>query len=589
MQIKVNSNFIWANTFVKQLTSLGIKYACISPGSRSTPLTYSLAVNKKIKCFVNIDERSSAFFGLGLAKATGTPTIIVTTSGTATAELYPAIVEAYQQRIPLIICTADRPPVLIGTGANQTINQYNLYRNHIRWFRDVGLPSAKENSLHYLQKVALKAYKISIGDKGPVHVNFPFAKPLEPFSYDAGIDEKLLNIKPIRDIKKETLYGKLVKDRRLNKIAEIIMQCEKGLIIVGPMEYDEKAIKNIKVLSEISKYPILADGVSHFRFKVSKTAKNIISNYNSFLLSSAFCKKYKPEFILHFGGTPTSTNLLNYLADCDAERYQVNEFGDLNDPSRNTKLILNYRAGLYTGTIIDLLNKENFSRKKSIWFTSFAKAEKISEKVTSDLLTENNKLNEPKIILELVKLLQSKTNLFIGNSLPIRDFDYFSATSSKLFYLFFNRGASGIDGVVSTALGVAKIRKPTVLITGDLTFLHDLSAMIMAKNNNIPLILVLINNNGGGIFQTLPISRKKKLLKEYFITPHNLNIDEIVQAFGIKYKLIKNKNELKNALKNLNIKVPIVLEVRTNANESAKLRKKIFNAVKVEINRQLIE
>ena len=589
MHIKVNSNFIWADTFVKQLTSLGIKYACISPGSRSTPLTYSLAVNKKIRCFVNIDERSSAFFALGLAKAIDIPTIIVTTSGTATAELYAAIVEAYQQRIPLIICTADRPPVLVGTGANQTINQYNLYRNHIRWFRDVGLPSVKENSLHYLQKVAFKAYKISMDDKGPVHINFPFAKPLEPFSYDDEMDEKLLNVKPIKDTKKNSLNDKVVKDRRIKKLAEMIMQYEKGLIVAGPMEYDKEAIKNIKVLSQISKYPILADGVSHFRFKVSKTAKNIISNYNSILSSSAFCKKYKPEFILHFGGTPTSATLLNYLADCDADRYQVNEFGDLNDPSRNTKMILNYPAGLYAGTLIDLLEKERYSRKKSLWFTLFAKAEKISERVTSDLLAGDKKLSEPKIILQLVKLLRSKTNLFIGNSLPIRDFDYFSGESSKLFYLFFNRGASGIDGVLSTALGVAVNNKPTILVIGDLSFLHDSNALIMAKNNNIPLILVLINNNGGGIFQTLPISRKKKLLKEYFITPHNLNIAEIARAFGIKHKSIRNINEFKNALSNLKIRTPIVLEIRTNANESAKLRKKIFNEVKVEINRQLIE
>jgi 2-succinyl-5-enolpyruvyl-6-hydroxy-3-cyclohexene-1-carboxylate synthase len=587
MKIKVNSNFTWADTFVKQLTSLGVKYACISPGSRSTPLTYSLAVNKNIKCFVNIDERSSAFFALGLAKVIGIPTIIVTTSGTATAEVYPAIVEAYQQRIPLLICTADRPAVLVGTGANQTINQYNLYRNHIRWFRDVGLPSAKENSLHYLQKVAFKAFKISIVDKGPVHINFPFAKPLEPFSYDNMIDEELLKIKPLCNAKKETLNGKLVKDRRIHKIAEIIMQYEKGLIIAGPMEYDEKAIKIIKVLSEISKYPILADGVSHFRLKVSKSAKNIISNYHSFLSSSTFCKKYKPGFILHFGGTPTSTNLLNYLADCDAERYQVNEFGDLNDPSRNTKLILNYPAVLYAETLVDLLDKGNFSRKKSNWFASFAKAEKISEKVSSDFLAGNKKLSEPKIIFELIKLLQSKTNLFIGNSLPIRDFDYFSGTSSKLFYLFFNRGASGIDGIVSTALGIAAIKKPTVLIAGDLSILHDLNSLIVAKKNNIPLIIIVINNNGGGIFQTLPISEKKKLLKEYFITPHNLNIAKVVEAFGIKYKSIKNINELKNALNNLKIKAPTILEIQTNANESAKLRKKIFKEVKTEIDKQL--
>ncbi len=165
-KIKVNTNNLWTEVFVKQLSSAGVKYACISPGSSSTPLTFSLAKNKKIKCFVNVDERSSAFFALGLAKASKTPVAVVTTSGTAVAELYPAIIEAYQQRVPLIICTADRPPELLNTGANQTINQHNLYRNHIRWFRNVGLPSLKKNKLRRLQQTALRAVEVStIKDK----------------------------------------------------------------------------------------------------------------------------------------------------------------------------------------------------------------------------------------------------------------------------------------------------------------------------------------------------------------------------------------------------------------------------------------
>ncbi len=589
MKIKVNRNFIWGNTFVNQLAALGVKYACISPGSRSTPLTYSLAINKKIKCFVNIDERSSAFFALGLAKASGIPVIIVTTSGTAIAELYPAIIEAYQQRTSLIICTSDRPPELIGTGANQTINQYNIYRNHIRWFRDVGLPSVKEYGLHYLQKVAFKAFKISIDDKGPVHINFPFAKPLEPFSFDEVADEKLFSLKPIRDIKKKSIQVKIEKDRKINRVAELAMQFEKGLIIAGPMEHDTQTVNKIKTLAKITKYPVLADGVSHLRFNISKSEKNIISNYHSFLSSNKFCKKYKPDFILNFGGTPTSANLINYLADCDAERFQVNEYGDLHDPSRKTKVILNYSAGAFTAALINLLSEGMFERKKSKWIAEFAKAESISEKVKTSLLKANKKLNEPQIIAWLVKELSPRTNLFIGNSLPIRDFDYFSGTFSKLFNIYCNRGASGIDGIVSTALGVASIKKPVALVVGDLSFLHDLNSLLIAKKNNIPIMIIVINNNGGGIFLTLPISKKTKLLKEYFITPQSLNTKNIVEAFGIKYKLIKSKTDLREKLQNVKLKEPVVLEIKTNANESAKLRKKIFNAVKVEIDRQLIE
>ena len=190
MKIKVNRNNLWTRIFIDQLAALGVKHACISPGLRSTPLTYILSKNRKIKSFIHFDERSSAFFALGLAKATGKPVLVVTTSGTAVAELYPAIIEAYQQRTPLIICTADRPPELVGTGANQTINQHNIFRNHIRWFRDLGLPSISDTGFYHLQKIAIKAFRISSSeDKGPVHLNFPFKKPLEPFSYTDSVSK----------------------------------------------------------------------------------------------------------------------------------------------------------------------------------------------------------------------------------------------------------------------------------------------------------------------------------------------------------------------------------------------------------------
>ncbi len=582
MKVRININFIWATTFVNQLAKLGIRHACISPGSRSTPLTYALASNKQFKCFINIDERSSAFFALGIAKACKSPVVIVTTSGTATSELYPAIIEAYQQRTSLIICTADRPSELVGTGANQTINQYNIYRNHIRWFRDVGLPSVKEHSLHYLQKVAFKAYKISVTEKGPVHINFPFAKPLEPFTFNEEIDEKLLNLKSIVETKKDF---KEVQDRRINKLVEFIKQHEKGIIVTGPMEFNEDAISKIKSLASFIKYPILADGVSHFRFKTKKTDKYIISNYNSFLSSEKFRSKFTPELVIHFGGTPTSANLLSYLSECDAERFQVNEFGDLHDPSKKTKIVFEYRADLLAEKLIKLLKEDNVKRTKSTWFNAFVKAEIISQKLSSDYLSKVKKLHEPSVMSEIIKTLPTKTNLFIGNSLPIRDFDYFSGNNSKFFNLFFNRGASGIDGVVSTAIGAAQIQKPLVTVVGDLSFLHDLNSLLIARKYKIPLTIVVINNNGGGIFHTLPISKKKKLLQEFFITSQDIKLKKIVQAFGIKHKLIKNKSEFKTALSNLKLQEPIVLEIRTSINQSANFREKINKEIKVEIDK----
>ena len=299
-KIKVNRNNFWTEVFVKQLNSAGVKYACISPGSRSTPLTFSFAKNKKIKCFVNIDERSSAFFALGIAKASKTPVAVVTTSGTAAAELYPAIIEAYQQRVPLIICTADRPPELLNTGANQTINQHNLYKNHIRWFKNVGLPSLKRLKLRRLQQTAFRAVEFStLKDKGPVHLNFPFRKPLEPFTFTDEVDSLLFkninsNVKILKPSKKKLDIEKLKKSKIFKEIVDVIESEHEGLIIAGPMEYDNNLRKQLTYISSLVGYPIIADASSHLRFNIIKNDKNILSNYHTFL--SSFIFKLKLQF-----------------------------------------------------------------------------------------------------------------------------------------------------------------------------------------------------------------------------------------------------------------------------------------------------
>src|SRR5690554_3092295 len=276
MKKKINRNYFWAETFINELTSIGINYACLSPGSRNTPLTLAIANNKKIKSFVHIDERSSAFFALGIAKVTNMPVVVVSTSGTATAELYPAIIEAYQQRVPLIVCTADRPPELLDCGANQTINQNNLYKNHIRWFFDVGLPEPITRRIKHIKVVAVKSVIEScIRSRGPVHLNFPFRKPFEPDAYTDEIDESIIKLaENFEAVKKdfisqtkqlnndESELNDIISERWFNDIFEEIKSKRKGLIIAGPENYHPEFHRNCQRLSELSGYPILADGAS---------------------------------------------------------------------------------------------------------------------------------------------------------------------------------------------------------------------------------------------------------------------------------------------------------------------------------------
>ena len=593
MKIKVNRNILWAQIFIDQLASLGVRYACISPGSRSTPLTYVISKNRKIKSFINIDERSSAFFALGLAKATSKPVLVVTTSGTAVAELYPAIIEAYQQRTSLIICTADRPSDLIGTGANQTINQHNIFKNHIRWFRDLGSPSISETGLHHLQKIAIKAYQISLNeDRGPVHLNFPFRKPLEPFSYTDEVSKKIFKLRPQRitgtKLQNHNASSGLVKV--VEKLTEELAKSEKGIIIAGPMEYDRELIKGIKKLSGLLKCPVFADGLSQLRFNINKKDTTILSNFNSILKSDNFIKEHEPDIIIQFGRTPTSSLLESFLAETNTERYLVNSFGDKFDPSGNAKATLAIEPKYFCQYMTSKLKEKKIIRQYSLWLKDFIYADEMSEKIKASLIDKAKFPNESIVINEVLKHVPSGSNIFIGNSLPVRDLDNFSGINSKKINIHFNRGASGIDGITSTALGVALAKKPALLITGDLSFLHDLNALAVASKYSISPTIIVINNNGGGIFESLPIANKVKNFNKFFITPHNLELGEIVKSFGINHLLITTRSQLRQQLKNsLNKKVPSVLEIKTNAARSAELRNKYFNEVKKKINKEFMK
>ena len=588
--MKINRNILWTKTFVKELSSAGVKYACISPGSRNTPLTLAFAGNKKIKSFVHIDERSCAFFGLGLAKSSGTPVALISTSGTATAEFYPAIIEAYQQRIPLIICTADRPPELLDCGANQTINQNNLYKNHIRWFVDVGLPEPITRRIKHIKVIARRAvYESLIRSKGPVHLNFPFRKPFEPDAFTDDVSRELLDLADAISFEKEELFIEDEKNISTEKwfieIFNYLKEFEKGLIIAGPENYDPAFHKKCQMLAEKLGYPILADGASQLRFG-HHNKENIISNFEGSLRSDFFVNNNKPDVILQFGRTITSKALDIFLEKCPAPRFMINEFGDWFDPSNRATAAIACKPFIFCEKMLDKIMFEKIERKINGWLQTFIEAEKISDSIKDEIINQSGPLNEARIIKEIINLLPENSQVMISNSMPIRDFDYFAMNTNKNIAIFNNRGASGIDGIISTALGIAAdSSKPTFLITGDLAFYYDLNGLLAANKYSLPLIIILINNNGGGIFEVLPISEYKEVFKEFFIAPHNLDFSHFVKAYNGNYILIKNWTHLNEAFKSaLQEKSFSVLEIKTNACESLTLRKKYWK----EVEKQLI-
>ena len=585
MKIKINRNILWTETFVQELAALGVKHVSISPGSRNTPLTLAFAGNKKIKTYVHIDERSSGFFALGLAKATNTPVAVVCTSGTATVELYPAIVEAYKQRVPLIICTADRPPELLDKGANQTINQINLYKNHIRWFYDLGLPDPSILKLKQLKLAAKEAFIKSLYEsKGPVHLNFHFRKPFEPkfttdevneniilFAVKSNIGEKVLCKERTKEISKEKWFVDIFNQLKKYK---------RGLIIVGPDNYDPRFLKGCQILSQKLSYPILADGTSQLRFGKHKKS-SIITSYDALLRSDKFSSLHYPEIILQFGRTITSKGLDSFLENCNAVRFMVNTYGDWFDPADKAKASYSCKPFLFCESMNEKLRLSKFSRKPDGWLQSFMKAESTALQLKKEIINKSGFANEVRVINEVLEAIPNDSRIMLSNSMPVRDFDYFASNNNKKIILYNNRGASGIDGITSTALGIAASDgKPTVLITGDLAFYYDLNGLLGAKNYNIPLVIVLINNNGGGIFEVLPISSYGEVFNKYFLTPHNLEFKNFVKAYGGNYINVKSWNDFRKSFKlAFKQKQFSVLEIKTNSAESLMLRKKFWKAV----------
>lgn len=575
MKIKVNKNILWCDVFTKQLSELGVKDVCISAGSRSTPLTLSFNMNNNFSIYRFVDERSSAFFALGLAKKSNSPVAIVTTSGTAVAELYPAIIEAFYQRLPLIVCTADRPKFLLGRGANQTINQTNIYKNHIRLFFDAGLPNLKK--LNSIAEIAKKSFNVcKYENPGPVHINFPFEKPFEPDSFTDTIDENILkqiSLKPLNNFK--TKESKINFDSLAKKFKN-----RKGLILVGLNSYNEEFPSLLKSFSEKFNFPIYIDGASFLRLGFA--SNNSINNFTSIVRSTLFQKKFDPELIIQFGGTPTSNVVLEFFKNSRAEKILINQFGDYFDPSLTAKNIFRISPEKFCS---ELLSAGIHSEKKD-WLNHFLTMNKLAESLKSKIIYNADFPFEGRVITEAISNLPNKANLFISNSLPIRDFDFFVSFSKKNISLFTNRGASGIDGINSTALGIAqKSELPTFLIIGDLAFFHDLNGLYASMKNKIPLTIILINNNGGGIFESLPISNYEKYFKDNFVMPLDLDFKNIVKSFNGKFVAIKSWKHFIMELKQSNTsKCLTVLEIKTDAKKSKLTRNNFWLKVSEQID-----
>ncbi|MBM7653265.1 2-succinyl-5-enolpyruvyl-6-hydroxy-3-cyclohexene-1-carboxylic-acid synthase [Neobacillus cucumis] len=562
--------------FVTELVLTGIRDVVVSPGSRSTPMALIMAEHPDLNVHIHVDERSAAFFGLGMAKSANRPVALLCTSGTAAANYYPAIVEAKYSRVPLLVLTADRPHELREVGAPQAIDQFHLYGQHVKWFADMALPENSQEMLRYARTICARATAIATqAPAGPVHLNFPFREPLIP-----KMDEYLFTLSERTEGYVKVHNGDLVvQDQVFKDIADKLNGIKKGMIVCGNLA-DEKFAQAVTGLAAKLNYPILADPLSQLRSGTHEM-DHIVETYDSFLRNQEAKSFLKPDVIIRFGAMPVSKALTIFLKENHmAEQLVVDGGGGWRDPSAISTNMIFCNETYFCEKLLSHLKKNS----SSAYLESWKKMNELT-KENMAVIRDVVELSEAKLFYQLAEFLPAESTLFVGNSMPIRDLDSFFISNQKSIKVMANRGANGIDGTVSTAIGTAVYRKSVYLVLGDLTFFHDLNGLIAAKLMGIDIHIILVNNNGGGIFSFLPQSEHPKHFELLFGTPLNIDFEHAVKMFNGHYTKIANWDQLGTLLRQSHDQSGIhVYEIQTNRDRNREEHRDFWRAVSREIS-----
>ena len=560
MQLTFNNlNQVWSYVLTETLKRLGLNCAVICPGSRSTPLTLAFVEQvPDIEAIPSLDERSAAFFALGQAKATGKPVVLVCTSGTAGANFYPAVIEARESRIPLLILTTDRPAELRDCHSGQTIDQVKLYGNYPNWQGELATPSVDMGMLGYLRQTVIHAWeRCQFPNFGAVHLNIPFRDPLAPIP--DGTDFTL-------DVE-DFFSGIVSTPLPITHYPLSINPCQKGIIIAGVAQPQgsEGYCKAIAKLCQSLQWPVLAEGLSPVR-NYSHLNPYIISTYDLILRNQQFCQALTPEIVIQIGEMPTSKVLRNWLITTKPQRLIIDKCDHNLDPLHGKTTHLRMSITEISKLQFQQSVENEYVRK---WVT----IEKEVRKNIDDNFAKIDELIESKTAWLISQILPPATPLFIANSMPVRDVEFFWKPNHLRTKPYFNRGANGIDGTLSTALGIAHRQQSSVMLTGDLSLLHDTNGFLISNKFIGHLTIILINNNGGGIFEMLPIAKFNPPFEEFFATPQNIDFSQLCATYNVKHQLISSWEELKDRLKDLPKMGIRVLEIKTNRKRDVMWRK----------------
>ncbi|NIA29681.1 MAG: 2-succinyl-5-enolpyruvyl-6-hydroxy-3-cyclohexene-1-carboxylic-acid synthase [Actinobacteria bacterium] len=566
-----NLNALWASLLVEELVRNGVTYFCISPGSRSTPLTIAAARNPNVRKLICIDERGAGFHALGYGRATGKPAAVIATSGTAVANYYPAVVEASMDGVPLLVLSADRPPELRETGANQTIRQPGMFANYLRWQFDFPTPDEKIPPQMVLTTVDQAVYRMLRSPVGPVHLNFMFREPLAPSLQSIG-EKYLGGLKTWREnaipYTKYLLPRSMPDAESLDETVATLKRSERGLLVVGRLHslQESEAVFN---LSQKLRWSVFADIASGLRLG---NAANI-NYFDQLLLSEKFKAEIKPDVILHIGGQLTSKRFLQFAeANAGMKYIHIVDHPFRHDPSHLVDLRIEADIPAFCDRVSEQIKKPEKPKDDS----PAEQKSRLVENIVAAFLNKDKNISEPAVARIISQNIPKNHALFLSNSMPIRDMDMYADPGGNRVPVGTNRGASGIDGLIAGAAGFAAgLERPTTLLIGDLSFLHDLNSLALLQKNSQPLVIVLINNQGGGIFSFLPVAEFKDVF-DYFATPHELHFKNAADLFKIPWFAPQNTDDFthiyRQAVEN---ERTTLIEVQTLKNENIDLHKRL--------------
>lgn len=555
-----NTNALWGSVAVEVLVRCGVAHAVVSPGSRSTPLTMALARHPAIEAVPVLDERSAAFFALGLAKRSGRPVVLVCTSGTAGANYLPAIVEARESRTPLLVLTADRPPELRDCASGQTIDQLKLFGGYAVAFHELAVPEPRLELLRYLRQTL--AWAVARTVDGPVHLNVPFRDPLPPVP--DGTCAAVEAAWPA------DFFGHL--EPALVASAAVVFRPDvsrtPGLIVAGPANPRDPAAyaARFMALAHALGWPVLADALSPLRHHGAE----VVTTYDAILRNDDLARDLAPQAVLCLDGWPTSKVLRGWLERVDADVTLVAAGRENRDGLHGRTRRLEGRA---EDLAVDVARAAD-----AAYAQAWREAEGRVRGFLDAALASESALFEPKAAWLLAAHLPPGTPLFVASSMPVRDVEYVWPATGRGSRFYFNRGANGIDGTLSTALGVAHGNAPAVLLTGDLALLHDANGFLSGPRLRGGLTVVLINNAGGGIFEHLPVAKFDPPFEQYWATPQSVDFAKLCAAHGVEHVGVRDWDQFRSLVSALPERGIRVLELRTDRKRDAAARKALFAA-----------